>query len=105
MRTLKGFGAALTVSSVFTVWLVVMLGASWLFAMIGSGIVGLSILAVVLTGTTERDIAADAAWLAAAPDLPPASDRRRLERGPAPAPAPRASRTGAGGRVKPGADR
>jgi hypothetical protein len=79
MRTLRGLGAALVVSSAFAVFIVVMLGATWLFAILASGAIGLAIVAVVLSRTSEADLAADAAWLAAAPDLPPASDRRALE--------------------------
>ena len=79
MRALQGLGSAIVVSSVFSVFLIGLLGATWPFA-IGSGVVlGLGIIAVVGTRASEKDIAADAAWREAAPDLPPASDRRALE--------------------------
>jgi hypothetical protein len=41
---------------------------------------GLAVFSVVVTGTDAHDAAADAAWQAAAADLPPVSDRVALER-------------------------
>ena len=79
MRALQGLGSAIVVSSVFCLFLVGLLGATLPFA-IGSGVVlGLGIVAVVATKSTEKDAAADVAWRKAAPDLPPASDRRAAD--------------------------
>jgi hypothetical protein len=61
---------------------------AWLAAMV----VGLSIFAVVATGTDSRGTASDAAWREAAPDLPPASDRVVLERSQASMPGPEKGR-------------
>ncbi len=60
-------------------------------ALAGSA-VGLSIFAVVATGTDARGRAADAAWQDAAPDLPPASDRIAMERSQATMPGPEKGR-------------
>jgi hypothetical protein len=79
MRALQGLGSAAVVGSVFSVFLVGWLGATWPFAIGASIVLGLGIVAVVGTRASDRDSAADAAWLRAAPDLPPASDRRALE--------------------------
>lgn len=91
MRALQGLGSAIVVSSVFCLFLVGLLGATLPFA-IGSGVVlGLGIVAVVATKSTAKDAAADVAWRKAAPDLPPASDRRATDaaRGAMPGPQPR----------------
>ena len=58
------------------------------FGLLIAGVVGLSIYVVVASGTDERDAAADAAWREAAPDLPPVSDRSRLEQSQLHIPAP-----------------
>ncbi len=105
MRALQGFAAALVVASVFGTFMVVFLGASWLFALIASGAIAIGILAVVLTRTSERDVAADAAWVAASPDLPPASDRRALERSQIPVPDDRTTTRPQSGSGKRGASR
>jgi hypothetical protein len=101
MRALQGLGSAIVVSSVFCFFLVGLLGATWPFA-IGSGLVlGLGIIAVVGTRSSEKDVAADAAWREAAWDLPPASDRRAMELAqsamPGPEKARRNGRRGGGG--------
>jgi len=54
---------------------------------IGCGL-GLAVFSVVATGTDAHDAAADAAWQAAAPDLPPVSVRTALERDQASMPGP-----------------
>ena len=79
MRALQGLGSALVVGSVFCVFLVGLLGANWPFAVGSAVVLGLGIIAVVGTRASAKDLAADAAWRAAAPDLPPVSDRRALE--------------------------
>jgi hypothetical protein len=79
MRTLRGLATAFGVGGSFGVFMAVMLGATWQFSVAASALIGLAIAAVILSQTSEADLAADAAWTAAAPDLPPASDRRSLE--------------------------
>jgi hypothetical protein len=58
------------------------------FGLLVAGLVGLSIYVVVASGTDDRDAAADAAWREAAPDLPPVSDRSRMEQSQASMPGP-----------------
>jgi hypothetical protein len=58
-------------------------------------VVGLSVFAVVATRTGPEDQAADAAWRAAAMDLPPVSDRVILERLQANMPGPAARKKSA----------
>jgi hypothetical protein len=71
-------------------------------ALVGAG-VGLAVALVVGTRTDPRDAAADEAWREAAPDLPPVSDRTRLEGLPARMPGPNANpRTKAGPAVRDG---
>ena len=79
MRALKSLGSALIVGAGFSVFLVFMLGANWRFAVGSSVVLGLGIVAVVGTRPSDRDVAADSAWRAAAPDLSPVSDRLALE--------------------------
>jgi hypothetical protein len=79
MRVVRALGPALLVGGVFAVFLVNGLGAGWLFAVTSGAAIGVGILAVVASRPTVRDRLADQAWRAAAPDLPPESDRRVLE--------------------------
>jgi hypothetical protein len=79
MRALRALGPALLVGGVFAVFLITGLGASWFFAATSGAAIGVGIMAVVASRPTERDRLADQAWRSAAPDLPPASDRRVLE--------------------------
>jgi hypothetical protein len=79
MRALKSLGSALIVGVGFSVFLVFMLGANWRFAIGSSVVLGLGIVAVVGTRPSDKDVAADSAWRAAAPDLSPASDRLAME--------------------------
>jgi hypothetical protein len=58
------------------------------FGLLVAGLVGLSIYVVVASGTDVRDAAADAAWREAAPDLPPVSDRFRMEQNQVHVPGP-----------------
>ena len=53
-----------------------------------SVIIGVAIVSVVGTGKDERNVSADAAWQAAAPDLPPYSERVALEHDHYPMPVP-----------------
>jgi hypothetical protein len=92
MRTAQGIVAAVVVGSVFTLYLVNFLGAGWPFAISSSLILGFGIVAVVVTRTSDRDVLADEAWRAGAPDLPPASDRRAMEDSQSAIPGPEKSR-------------
>jgi hypothetical protein len=67
-----------------TIW---MHGVEW-FAALASMALGLAILAVVGTRGDDNGAAPDAAWRAAAPDLPPVSDRVALEQAPIHIPGP-----------------
>jgi UPF0716 family protein affecting phage T7 exclusion len=71
-----------------SVFLVVLMGATWTFALVASGVLGLAILAVVGTRTSEKQLRADAAWRDAAPDLPPGADRQVMEAAQAHMPGP-----------------
>ena len=75
MRALRGLGVALIVCATLCVFLVLTMGASWTFALVASAVLGLAIVAVVGTRTGPEELLADAAWRAAAPDLPPNTDR------------------------------
>jgi hypothetical protein len=95
MRALQGLGSAVVVSTVFSLFLVGLLGATWPFAIGSSIVLGLGILAVVGTRASEKDVSADAAWREAAPDLPPVSDRRAMEAAQGTMPGPeKAGRSG-----------
>jgi hypothetical protein len=67
-----------------TIW---MHAVEW-FAALASMALGLAILAVVGTCSDDNGAALDAAWRAAAPDLPPVSDRFTLEQDPIRIPGP-----------------
>jgi hypothetical protein len=121
MRALQSLGSAIVVGSVFSFFLVGLLGATWPFAIFSSLVLGIGIIAVVATQSSEKEGAADAAWLEAAPDLPPGLDRRTMEMAQATMPGPERTRqsgdritgpdgadpggTGPGGAAKPGAVR
>lgn len=92
MRALQSLGSAIVVGSVFSFFLVGLLGATWPFAIFSSLLLGIGIIAVVATQTSDKEGESDAAWLAAAPDLPPASDRRALEIAQATMPGPEKTR-------------
>jgi len=79
MRGLQGLGAAIVVGILLSIFLVLGLHATWPFAIGAGGVLALAILAVVGTRKSEKDAVADDAWLTAAPDLPPSSDRRAME--------------------------
>jgi hypothetical protein len=59
----------------------------WL-AVISSVSLSLSVMAVVGTGRDDAGVAADAAWRAASPDLPPVVDRVAMEQAQARIPSP-----------------
>ena len=76
-----------------TIW---MHAVEW-FAAPASMALGLAILAVVGTRRDDKGAALDAAWRAAAPDLPPVSDRVALEQAQTHIPGPSRSRKHIGG--------
>jgi MFS superfamily sulfate permease-like transporter len=70
--------------------LYLLLWMRWSIAISGamSAVVGLAIASVVGTGHADRRDSADAAWEAAAPDLPPHSERVAMEQSQSNIPAP-----------------
>jgi hypothetical protein len=102
MRTLQSLGSAIVVGSVFSFFLVGLLGATWPFAIFSSVVLGVGIVAVVATRSSEMEGAANDAWLEAAPDLPPASDRRAMEAAQATMPGPEKTRRGGDPAAHPG---
>jgi len=82
MQLLRGLVTSAIVAGLLygflTIW---MHGVEW-FAALASLTLGLAILAVVGTRSDDNGAAIDAAWRAAAPDLPPVSDRLNLEQAP-----------------------
>ncbi len=78
-QVIKGVIAGTVVGVPLAAYLVAMLNALPLFAALAGLGMASAILAVVGTRTAREDAAADLAWRAAAPDLPPASDRRVIE--------------------------
>lgn len=94
MRALQSLGSAIVVGSVFSFFLVGLLGATWPFAILSSLLLGIGIIAVVATRSSDQEGEADAAWLEAAPDLPPGSDRRAMEMTQATLPGPEKTRRG-----------
>ncbi len=63
------------------------------FAVANAAVIGVVVLAISGSAPTARDEAADQAWADAAPDLPPHSERREMERDQAALPAPVAVRS------------
>jgi len=61
MRALQSLGSAIVVGSVFSFFLVGLLGATWPFAIFSSLVLGIGIIAVVATQSSEKEGAADAA--------------------------------------------
>ena len=96
MQRIRGLIAGTLVGVPLGVFVTITLHATREVAALIGFAVGLAVFAVVATGTNPQDEAADAAWRAAAPDLPPASDRIVLERTQASMPGPiKQKRTGA----------
>ena len=105
MRGLQGLGSAIIVGMLLSIFLVLGLHATWPFA-IGAGVAqALAIMAVVGTRSSEKDVETDDAWLAAAPDLPPSSDRKAMEAMQSRMPGPEKSRHTADGATDPSAAR
>lgn len=79
MLRVRALVTALLVGVPVALFLLLWMHAMREFGLLVAGLVGLSIYVVVASGTDDRDAAADAAWREAAPDLPPVSDRSRME--------------------------
>jgi hypothetical protein len=88
LQRVRGLIAGTVVGVPLGVFMMLALHALVWAAALGGGLVGLAIFAVVATRSDAHETAADAAWRAAAPDLPPVSDRVTLERLQARLPAP-----------------
>jgi hypothetical protein len=88
LQRVRGLIAAALVGVPLGIFVTVSLHATREVAALLGLIVGLAVFAVVATGTATRDLAADAAWREAAPDLPPVMDRMILERNQASMPGP-----------------
>ena len=80
MQRVRGLVTATIVGVPLAMFLFFWLHATREFAVLAGFGIGLAIFAVVATGNGAQDAAADAAWRAAAPDLPPVSDRVIMER-------------------------
>jgi hypothetical protein len=92
LQKLKGLVSAILVGVPLAAFLLYSLHATREIAWLAAMVVGLSIFAVVATGTDSRGTASDVAWREAAPDLPPGSDRVALERSQATMPRPEKGR-------------
>jgi hypothetical protein len=90
-QVLKGVFAAFAVGIPLGLYLHLWLHGTLLFTLAAVGTLGMGIIVVVGTRSDKTDAAADAAWKAAAPDLPPVSDRRALETAQAHLPGPEAA--------------
>jgi len=88
MQLLRGLVVGAIVGVLLFAFLTMWMHAIDWLAAISSMALALAIMAVVGTGRDERGIAADAAWRAAAPDLPPVMDRIGMERRQAHLPGP-----------------
>jgi hypothetical protein len=80
LQKVRGLVAAVLVGAPLAAFLMFWLHATREFAGLCVLGIGLAIFAVVATRSDAHDEAADLAWQAAAPDLPPVSDRVALER-------------------------
>jgi hypothetical protein len=78
-QVLKGLGSAVVVCVPLGLYFHFWMRGTVLFTAFIVGVLGTGILIVVGTRSDEADAAADLAWRAAAPDLPPVSDRRSME--------------------------
>jgi hypothetical protein len=103
LQRLRGVLAGLVVGIPLGVFMVMFLHAGRELAGLLAAVVGGAIFLVVATRSDEHDIAADVAWREAAPDLPPASERRAMEQAQANLPVPAKSRKplATGGRPAP----
>ena len=97
MQLLRGLIIGAIIGGLLYGFLIIWLHAiEWLAAPACLGL-GLAILAVVGTRRDDKGAALDAAWRAAAPDLPPVSDRVALEQAQTHIPGPSRSRKHIGG--------
>jgi hypothetical protein len=80
LQRVRGLVTATIVGVPLAMFLFFWLHATREFAVLAGFGIGLAIFAVVATGNGAQDAASDAAWRAAAPDLPPVSDRVIMER-------------------------
>jgi hypothetical protein len=94
MHRSRGLATGALVAVVCYLFLAVWMRGDVRFAILMSLIVGLGVASVVGTAKDPRNIAADAAWQAAAPDLPPGSERRELVRDQTHMPGPQSMRAG-----------
>ena len=88
MQRIKGVVAGILVGVPFGLYLNLWLHATREFSIVAPAGIGVAIFAIVATRSDSNDEAADAAWRAAALDLPPTSDRVILERLQASMPGP-----------------
>jgi hypothetical protein len=79
MQRVRGLISGSLVGVPLGLFMILWLHAVVWAAALGGGIVGLAIFTVVATRSDSREQAADTAWREAAPDLPPVSDRVKLE--------------------------
>ena len=105
MRGLQGLGSAILVGMLLSIFLVLGLHATWPFAIGAGGAQALAIMLVVGTRSSEKDSMADDAWLTAAPDLPPSSDRKAMEAVQSQMPGPEKNRDTAARTADPSAAR
>lgn len=88
MLLLRGFAIGAIVGGLLYAFLILWMHAIDWLAVISSVSLGLSVMAVVGTGRDDAGVAADAAWRAASPDLPPVVDRVAMEQAQARIPGP-----------------
>ena len=88
MQLLRGLVIGAIVGGLLYGFLIIWLHAVEWLAAPASLSLGLAILAVEGTRRDDNGAALDAAWRAAAPDLPPVSDRVTLEQAPIRIPGP-----------------
>ena len=80
LQRVRGIISAALVGLPLCAYLVFLLHAPLEVAAFISLVLGVAIFAIVATRSDSHDEAADRAWRAASPDLPPVSDRVALER-------------------------
>ena len=88
MQLLRGVAIGAIVGGLLYAFLSMWMHAIDWLAIVSSLTLGLAVMAVVGTGRDDVGVASDAAWRAAAPDLPPVVDRIAMERAQAHLPAP-----------------
>ncbi|HEX7430939.1 MAG TPA: hypothetical protein VF293_01995 [Candidatus Limnocylindrales bacterium] len=96
MQLFRGLIVGAIVGGLLYGFLVVWMRAIDWLAVVSSLSLGLAVMAVVGTGRDDQGAASDAAWRAAAPDLPPVVDRVTMEQAQARIPGPSEPRTHSG---------